>query len=1664
MKCTYTYKGVTFNSEAELDDFLLEKRKFESKYGDAIFSKSARVLQAQSILDDMAKEAALSDAEFEEAKRNAADVEDDTILKFRRPRIGVNEWIAGRTNPETGRLLTPEFRDREFWQERINRWTTDLTPEDNGDWSKRFSDDEIDMFFEADPSATTKEEKHQSRLSKLRKLTQEEAQKLKAIMLRKWAFQNTTGTALHFVMQQYFGKCTVRINGEDREINVRDLGMGKYHARGNPGEDTYVPTIESYIKEQINTELRSQMGRKFRENIVDDVILAQLINYADRLHRHLKSDACIGDDNLQFFTEFKIIGNPAIVGPGEPNKVMGIIDLMVMDSKGRIHIFDYKTSPKDYDHFDSAKKRAFYYQMATYAKILRQHGLNYDNSTIRIIPLQLDGLELTNQNEALLDPAQAKFEYTGIKWPDDITKDITPELNRTASRSGNSILDDIDTYFPEVPIKDASSENMLQHTRDTVSEWFPGYTTRTQEVSEEEIDAELRGEDGYFKDSEGNYIYRPKGMNKKTITAKSEEELRKEVIRRRKNEIKRRNWVTTTIINALKWGQKNNSSNIEPFISSINSKYLNDPEGTATWFKDNLAQYCNSDWTIVEQPSLEALGIIVLRNKVNVNQIKVLKISNSYLKYNRHIGGKNRTLLCGAFSSDLQENSKPNSLMLKGITGNVELMETIVALNELPSLFQGQYANAIIDNIQVINPSNGTGISATNEELLYCYKVLSEHSPMKGIDHIKTGTIKFATMEQSLNLRMSALFDSDLDYGISDKSKFTSARADWDNVPFGDTDRKIKTLKKLIKEIEDTYGVSKISIQQLQGQNAEIYKMYYMMLQTLAALQGVNFRQQIQQSDKYIQEKSFGGIIKNGVSGLYIDNPGNLTSQTLNLITNLTTQAYQNVRHDMTEPVAKMRELVEKLKKKKGYNAITGQVVNATSLYEDMMYMENGELRFRNINDSRLIPEQRELLEYALKLINKNRYDASEATLETWKNRDDIRYYRVPLAKASSESRAYMKGVGDSFMERLRSFTPKNALEEIRQKMEGVMNEDDESQRNVGKLFEMGTIFDKGDCIGGYSEKDRLDYIKFKGEEFFEHNIEVLTFKHVFAYSVKNNIDDVMPIIKSAMASLALQGQSQNTNFANDVQYLENYLKSKIKNQPIEEEETQQKATALASKVRQVASFMALAFSPVQGLYQSIQGIWQDISLVIRKPDGTQAFTLANMYDAAKTVYGDLFHFSDKPTKCQLLNEMYGINDMDMNTYAEKMRTDKHGIWNTWDLAFKFTSRPDFYNRMTIIIAKMKHDGIWDALEVKDGRLVYNWKKDKRFDKLNIVNGRVEGDSDQLGLYYAMAQQFVLEGVKNPDGSLFQVGQALPYCYTNKDAEGLKSYCDTIYGYYSHEKKSMVHETFIGALFMQMRTYWSGKKNQYLQPGGVRLQGHWEPAKNEEGKTMYYILNENNLIDYSQTPVTEDELPQGMPKIPVVQWKGQWQEGIIMTMANMLRNEQGGLSAGYALTHLLNLNPFISKEKLAEKFNIEEDLAQVYLSNLRQFFGDLTLYMIIGLFIGGFLLGDWDKEMQKKAKEENNLMAAVQASAVHMLKLSIHNSASDFAFWSTIGGPTIQWSPFAFETVTRLSKKWWSVITGDPTIYDGIVGSFSATKQMKPLMNYINVNYIKTDE
>jgi len=41
----------------------------------------------------------------------------------------------------------------------------------------------------------------------------------------------------------------------------------------------------------------------------------------------------------------------------------------------------------------------------------------------------------------------------------------------------------------------------------------------------------------------------------------------------------------------------------------------------------------------------------------------------------------------------------------------------------------------------------------------------------------------------------------------------------------------------------------------------------------------------------------------------------------------------------------------------------------------------------------------------------------------------------------------------------------------------------------------------------------------------------------------------------------------------------------------------------------------------------------------------------------------------------------------------------------------------------------------------------------------------------------------------------------------------MKALADRIYGYYAHEKKSMINSMWLGSLFMQMNTYFSAKKN-----------------------------------------------------------------------------------------------------------------------------------------------------------------------------------------------------------------------------------------------------------
>ena len=99
------------------------------------------------------------------------------------------------------------------------------------------------------------------------------------------------------------------------------------------------------------------------------------------------------------------------------------------------------------------------------------------------------------------------------------------------------------------------------------------------------------------------------------------------------------------------------------------------------------------------------------------------------------------------------------------------------------------------------------------------------------------------------------------------------------------------------------------------------------------------------------------------------------------------------------------------------------------------------------------------------------------------------------------------------------------------------------------------------------------------------------------------------------------------------------------------------------------------------------------------------------------------------------------------------------------------SSRPDFYNRMTIFLSQMKADGCYEAHSLnEDGTLKYDCKLDKRYAAIWKSPKGSKEYNEAMGRYMAVAKQFVQEGARNSDGTLFELNvsdpKPLPRAYT----------------------------------------------------------------------------------------------------------------------------------------------------------------------------------------------------------------------------------------------------------------------------------------------------------
>jgi len=152
-------------------------------------------------------------------------------------------------------------------------------------------------------------------------------------------------------------------------------------------------------------------------------------------------------------------------------------------------------------------------------------------------------------------------------------------------------------------------------------------------------------------------------------------------------------------------------------------------------------------------------------------------------------------------------------------------------------------------------------------------------------------------------------------------------------------------------------------------------------------------------------------------------------------------------------------------------------------------------------------------------------------------------------------------------------------------------------------------------------------------------------------------------------------------------------------------------------------------------------------------------------------------------------------------------RVSNHSKW-----MYIAQSAPDYYNRMTLFIAKMMEDGCWEAHTLdENGNLIYDWKKDKRFDKLAKygLNSDYKGDPEynkQKALYASMCDEFEKGNqelkVWNKEKRRYEFGD-ITQAYTAKQRDSIKEVADVAYGFYDHETKSQFNHKFLGLFFLQ---------------------------------------------------------------------------------------------------------------------------------------------------------------------------------------------------------------------------------------------------------------------
>lgn len=620
-----------------------------------------------------------------------------------------------------------------------------------------------------------------------------------------------------------------------------------------------------------------------------------------------------------------------------------------------------------------------------------------------------------------------------------------------------------------------------------------------------------------------------------------------------------------------------------------------------------------------------------------------------------------------------------------------------------------------------------------------------------------------------------------------------------------------------------------------------------------------------------------------------------------------------------------------------------------TKAYQDLMEMTSDgkidrRMLFKNPyakNNSGLSDSAAEYLEVVLWTINRHRMEhvlsgdirklsykklkEDKKAFKQYKDAilDDVKYLQIPLKPKG--------GLSGSFSNIAAFFNKSKGLKQaIKDEVNtwlhylepALLNEQQSAQREKDiKDHTYSNYLKEG-------EKTRYERTESTDPITWEINMNQLALEYAAADYKEIYFTKVLNYVDKAMATISLMEMANGESYQAQRDALENRIKISIYNKAlsIHEDEDLLKVVGFT---KSVISGVKIAIRPALYLKEMLLGRIRNTSAIltnqIKSTTGNE-ITMKDLTSAAGVVFGgellrdesikllDGSTFNDF-SFVDMLNNIYRINDRDLNVISESLAYDRYGIHNIGSrMLYLNVVNPDWFNRMILFIAAMKADGCFEAhsIDKETGKLVYDISKDSRVSYFwNNRDKNLTTDTkwvQQKAYYQIKMQEFARERElfddpelswgQNIDESGKPIYDPFPRAYTSAETDSLKEQIGLIYGYYAHDERANVQKGVWWTLYTQFLTFFPSEIRKYLATGNMESSINTTIHLKDpiSGKKLFYQYDEKTgltkKVEGGSNGISDEGivLATGQALEPVYDTVNHPLEGLAVSTAKSLRD------------------------------------------------------------------------------------------------------------------------------------------------------------------------------